>query len=642
MDLYYDLVPKDVCANLEYRIEIRERAESDRQFRRALMQACAADVLYWLNSCCWLYEPRPMVVDGYLLPTQIPFITWSHQDEPIRQMRANLGQRDIGCEKSRGQGASWIGILLALHDWLFVPGAKVSLVSSSEKKTDDPDDADSLFWKIDQELKWLPEWMAGKRDVDWKRNIQHHALVNIRNGASITGYACTGDIARGGRARWFLMDELASWPRGQDENAMRSTQQVTKSRLIVSTPEGTDGAYYRAMHEPSNMIKLVLDWKDNPWQNRGLYRHVGSKMVAVDPVNNPLPANYENESKDMASRLRSKGFKLAGELRSPWYDNECDRTNATPQSIAKELDRDYGGSMYRVFGSDFFEKAERNVMQPFMRGVLSYNKETLVPEWDAVDNGPMLLWTKLDAGRKPPKHSYVVGADLSSGLGGSYTSNSVAEVIDVTTMEQVFEYATNTVSPSDFADFCIALAHWFHDAYLIWEHNGPGSGFTSRVKDHRYPNVYMREVMWVRGKKKHKAMGWWTNRETKERLFQELMRSVKTEEVKTHSDMLVKECGQYVRSGPQGKIEHILSISTEDDSSRGEAHGDRVMAFGVCLQGARDRPVVRQIKKADGVFSMDDPPPFTIAARQKEYEDRLRSDAEPWDPRSNYDMMVRR
>jgi hypothetical protein len=628
---FYRQVPKTLQENLEYRLELRKRSLDDLHFRRAMWAACKHDVLFWMNAWCWLYEPRPQIVDGTMLPTQIPFITWPHQDGPILTMRENLGWKDIGLEKSRGQGASWIGVLLALHDWLFLPGAKVSIVSSTEKKADDPEDPDSLFWKIDWELKRLPKWMSGARDADWKRNIQNHTLTNLRNDSRITAYACTADIARGGRARWFLMDELASWGQPQDEAAMRSTQHVTKSRLLVSTPEGTEGAYARAMHEPSNMIRLILDWKDNPWQNQGLYRHVKGRPTAIDPVNNPLPPNYEEESRELHSQLRARGFKLDGETRSPWYDQECARTNATPQSIAKELDRDYGGSMFRIFGQDFFRQTEESVRKPICRGVLDFHPESMDPEFDLVENGPVLLWTPLDVLNRPPLHAYAAAADVSTGLGGSYTSNSVLTVIDMNTMEQVLEFSTNTMAEEDFADFCIVVAKWFHNAYLSWEHNGPGAKFTKRIVDKRYPHVYHRTVFTRVRKVKRKEVGWFTNKETKEVMFGELNRSVKTGELKLRSKDLITECGQYVR-GADGKITHVMS-QEDDDSSKGESHGDRVISIAVCLQAVRDRPL-QVVEKQ----TMDSPPPYTMAARMKEYEDSLKQD-EDWDDRTNWDLM---
>lgn len=497
-----------------------------------------------------------------------------------------------------------------------------------------------LTHNCDWELEQLPKWMGGVKDKDFKRTLSDHTLKNLRNGSTITGYAATGDVASGGRKLFFLADELAKFPRGPDREAMASTQHVTDSRFVVSTPKGSEGAYYELMHEPSNMVKLVLDWQMNPTRNRGLYTFVDGVPVAVDPVNNPLPDNYNPPTKkilDLFSRLRRKGFVLERRKRSPWYDRECDRPGATPQNIAQELDRDYGGSAYRFFGDEFFHAAEKTVLQPVSRGVVTYHPETLEPEFQTTRDGPVQLWCNLDVQNSPPESTYVVGADISSGLGGSYTSNSVVEVVDVLTMEQVMEYAINTVSPTEFAEHCVAIAKWFHDAYLIWEANGPGAAFTNRAKALSYPNVYYRSVLWRRGSKKTKEMGWWSDTRTRQALFGEVRRRVAAGTLKLRSDSLVKECQQYQVVADQ--IIHTGAAKTLDDSSRGQAHGDRVIAMGVCLHGVADRPLTKV--KADEVRRTKIPY-GSMAWRQQEYEESLRAKDDPWDARSNWDLALRR
>ena len=634
MNEFYQRVPKTLVENLKYRIQIRERCEADADFRQGIMAACKRDVLFWMNVFGWLYEPRPMLgPDGKKLPMVIPFITWPHQDPVILEIKENLGLKDIGMEKARGEGASWLSVMLAEHEWLYEPMSAIGLVSRNEEAVDSADDPDTLMWKIAWSLTKLPPWMT----PNYTRKLTDHTLKNHDNGSTISGYAATGDVASGGRKKWFLMDELAKFPRGPDVEAMASTQHVTECRLIVSTPKGADGAYYDFMHEPSNMVRLVLDWKGNPTRNRGLYTFVEGVPVACDPENNPLPPDYDPPSRevlDMFSRLRRKGFKLEGKVRSSWYDYQCDRPGATSQNIAQELDRDYGGSMYRVFGSEFFEKAESTVVVPRTRGTLDIHPEKVTAEFNRNDHGPVLLWCPLNARAEPPKHRYVVGADVCTGVGGEYTSNSSIEVFDEVTMEQVLEYVSNTIPPADWADIAVAIAKWFHGAYLAWEHNGPGTAFTQRVLDLNYPNVYRRTIKYKTSEKRTKAVGWWTSKETKTTMFSELHRSVKTGQLVLRSDMLLKECGQYVVLN--GKIEHAQAANTQDDSGKGEAHGDRVIGAGVALQALRDQSsgVPREVESETD----RDPPPYTMAARMQEYEESLQQDDDGWDSRTSYDL----
>lgn len=624
---YYKRVPLDLYRNLLFRKDLLIRCGKDSGFRAGMMQACAEDPLFFFNAFCWVYEPRPRFSNGVRLPTQIPFISWKHQIPAILEIHKNLGQCDIGVEKSRGEGMSWMGILLACHDWLFNPMTAIGLVSKDENSVDDPNDPDSLMWKCDYTLKKLPDWMSGVAGKDYKRDVTKHVLRNLKNESTISGYSATGNVASGGRKKWFLKDELAKFPRPADKHAMASTQHVTECRLIVSTPLGNSGAYFDAMHEPSNMVKIVLDWKQNPTRNRGLYRWEKGVPVAVDPVNNPLPDEYQNVTQDvldMISRLRRKGFTIENRVRSPWYDRECDRAGATPQNIAQELDRDYGGSAYRIFGDSFVEKSRKSCAAPTLEGDFNFSQEDLEKiRFDQIEGAPARLWFPLSSLDRPPQSMYAIGCDVSSGTGGSYTSNSTMIAFDMRTGEQVLEYASNTISPIMFADLAISVSKWMFNAYLAWEHNGPGAVFTKRVLSRQYDNIYYRKSQSRRGNKNSKEAGWWTDEKTKEVMFGEFQSAALMGDVVIRSKELLTECSRYVRK--DGKISHALTKDAADDS-KGVSHGDRAIAACVALQAMRDRPAGDLV----GVTS-EVAPLGTMARRLQDYEDSIKDTDDGWD-----------
>lgn len=631
---FYATVPTDLVENLEFRLELRRRAAKDYAFRRQMWAACEHDVLFWLSGWVWLYEPRTILnPDGIVIPQRVPFIPWAHQVQPIRDLRGNLGKVDIGLEKSRAQGASWIAVLLALHDWLFRPMKRINMVSQTEELVDDPDSPDSLMWKLDFALKTLPEWMAGTggKDKDWVRNRNQHSLTNNRNGSSIKGYACGPNVARGGRCSWFLMDELASWADDDAQDAIQNTSRIGP-RLFISTPFGNTNPYARMMHEDSSMVKIVLDWKDHPWQNRGLYRHVDGKMVAMDPVRNPLLPNYEKDSAQLMYRLRQKGFKLAGEIRSPWYDRECDKPIETPYSIARELDRDYGGSKQRFFGPDFMTRAKGDVRKPVSVGRIDFLPSKMMAEFEKHEGGQVLLWAQLDNRGSPQQHPYVVAVDPSHGTGGSYSNNSVLTVFDVLTKEQVLEWATNTVPPPDFAEFTVAVCNWFHNAFLIWEMNGPGIAFWKRIRDLNYSPFFRRPEMSKQRMKRSTTAGWWSSPKEKKVLFEEFSRGVRRGEIQIRSSACVRECEAYVFAN--GRIENEVAASAQDESGKGESHGDRVVASALAAYYLGGR------KEVTDKVTQNTPPPGSMEERDREYAEalRLKEDA-VWDHRQNWDLM---
>jgi hypothetical protein len=543
------------------------------------------------------------------------------------------------CEKSRGEGMTWIALMTALHDWIFsIPGTRmvtIGIASRTLEMADSPSDISSLMAKLDWELDRLPSWMVGARDVDYKRMYKDRTLRNLKNNCVITAYAGTGECGSGGRYTWWFLDELSKFNPGDDRRALTSTQATTKSRLIVGTPYGSEGAYYDIMHEPSSMIKLTLKWEDNPTRNKGLYRMIGGIPVAMNPASNPLPWSYSPPSPDvqaMFARLRAKGFRLERGLRSPWYDHECDRPDANAFNIAQELDRDYGGSMYKIFTEDFHQEARASVRPPFCRVSVLYDSE-LQPHVSRDPIGDLLLWVTLDLNERPPKHEYVLGVDISTGLGGTYTSNSVIEIIDATTMEQAGELAVNTIPPDKLADLSVAICNWLGGAYLAWERNGPGSAYTARIKEINYPNVYLRTKLFdKRRRKKLKEPGWWSDTKTKEVMFSEFRRIVAAKELTLRSEDLIKESHQYIRVG--AKIEHIANVRGDKEGpDRGEGHGDRIIAMGIAIQALRDRPtaISRAASKSKVIPGSIEERDLAFAASQRSFDD--------WDDRSNWDLM---
>lgn len=646
----YDLVPTDLVENLEFRHKLWTRAHSDLQFQADMMKACREDFLFWCASFVFLYEPRPrLMANGKLKPSTVPFIPWPHQVPVIVDIRANIGMRDVIVKKSRGEGMSWIGILLALHDWIFFGGRKIGLVSSTELKADDPGNLDSLLAKCDWELERLPKWMAGLPEIDFKRDKARHSFVNFRNGSQINAFAATSDTGRAGRYTWFMPDELAFWDRPKDQKFMDSIAGSTDSRLIISTPNGPDGAYYKCCQHPGNALMKVLSWRDNPAKNAGLYKVIGDKPFLVDPANNPFPKRLQPgwrlPDASLFNDLRKKGFKIEGTIRSPWYDFECLKTDANPRRVARELDISFGGSMDKYFYPEFFRKLdgdgvnEGTIRDPLWRGRFDWLKEELKGVMVSEEDGKELkLWCHVSNG-KPPPHSYVLGIDISRGEGGDFTSNSVCQIIDLTTMEQVGEWASNTIEPRPFADGCIALAKIFNNAYMIWEHNGPGNSFGKRVLERRYANVHYRTDDFQRTKSMTgvKKVGWVSGGGKKNTIMDQFRESVMTGELTVRSADVAKEAGEYViEPGQSNKIRHLLAGRSIDDPDQGEAHGDRVIAIALALEGAKERPVTTAQKERQVSVEASE---HTFGGRMQLAKEREEERDDVWDDRTNYDLM---
>jgi hypothetical protein len=578
------------------------RAHDNEGVQQAIREVCQHDPLFFYRAVCWLFEPRPKKLpSGRDMPIIIPFIPWSHQEPLIKQMFENLGERDMGMEKSRGEGASWITLMMFLNRWLFVPMSTFGLVSRTELAVDNAEDPDSLMWKLDWELTKLPLWMAGTAGVDYQRNRAQHSLKNLRNMSSIIGGSATGDFARGGRKTAIMMDELAAFPAGDDQAVMDSTQHVTECRIVISTPQGRANKYAEIMQSDSDILKLILDWKDNETRNRGLYRVVDGVPYPIDVERyGDIPDNYKDAKwwEKLSQRLTEKGYDLEARLRSPWYDRQCLRPGATPQSIAQELDRDYGGSKARIFSAALIERVLKKFChEPKHKGELTFSRTKHDPRWMPVSNGKLRLWFPLGAALRPKPDLYVIGGDIAMGTGSEYGSNSALSVTSLTTGKKVAEFASPRISPQNLAHYAVAMCNWFRSvdnepALLIWETNGPGGQFTTELKEIGFRHVWYRKSEQEFGGKASKRPGWNNNsKDGKKNLLGNMAHEMIMDRFINPSKEAIQECTEYILDDI-GRAVHERAENCPDPSGAKDNHGDRVIADALCvmvLQGQRRR-----------------------------------------------------
>ena len=240
MTKLYEQVPKDLKSNLEYRRDLLRWADT-KEKQRILFTGCQQDILFFINAFCWLYEPRSSRLRG-TTSNIIPFITYGYQDTSFLDMHENLGQRDIGIEKSRDLGATWMFLTLYFYHWMFRPMTSLGIMSRTADLVDKPGKKDTLMWKLDFLLKGegqsggIPPWMRPR--------VYRAAMImeNQDNGSSFEGASTTEDAFRGGRKKSIAIDEYAAFPNGDDYKALAATQHATDCRMFVSTPKGASGA----------------------------------------------------------------------------------------------------------------------------------------------------------------------------------------------------------------------------------------------------------------------------------------------------------------------------------------------------------------------------------------------------------------
>jgi hypothetical protein len=591
---------RKLCLKLGY--ESKENATE-------LWILCSRDPLFFLNTFGWLLETRSKqdwnTKDRYGTNKIIPFITRGYQDRVIMEVIQYLGRQDIAIPKSRETGISWLMIGVAAWDWIFHDQTHIGFVSKDLLSANNPDDPDALFSKFDFLIRHLPHWILSSSE--YERNVARNTYKNLLNESSLTAYAAKGEIGRGGRKRWMLLDEFHFFEEGDDKAAMDSTVHVTPCRVFVSTANrerGMSGAFYDVVSDDTrNGIIIKVDWKDDPEKRRGLYH---SELIAgtetyklvIDDMDFWRPYCNYDEAKTFRHPNLKEGnypFILDGRNRSLYYDHVWNRPGSTAQSVAAELDQNFGGATAQIFDPVLLEKLTLAVDPIKITGDICRNPENVI-DWIFLKlplGGLTSLWCPLDASNMPPKSEYVFGADISAGTGGAFSSYSALEGLDKKTGEQVFEWRGNRLDPIQFADLAVWVCKWFYNAYLVPEVNGPlGQLFINKVcQELKYLNVFRQIKQKVAVREPTDRIGY-VNNDRGIELLKTLESKARKGRVKPQSKIALNECGRYFMKG--GKLVHSAAESTDDGAAMGLAHGDAAIAIGCASFGIDDIPVRRE------------------------------------------------
>lgn len=233
---------------------------------------CARDVVYWLDTYGWTYDPR-LKTGAYL-----PFHPFPKQKEFLRWLELREANEEDGlAEKSRDVGFTWLCCAYALHGWLYRPAFAVGVGSRKLDLVDKKGDPDCIFEKIRVMLRRLPDWML-PAGFKWAEHDNFARIVNPANGATITGEGGE-NIGRGGRKSLYFVDEAAFLEHPEGVEAALSA--TTNVRIWVSTPNGQGNPFYRKRFS-GDVPVFTFHWRDDPRKDDAWYARMKKKLG--DPV----------------------------------------------------------------------------------------------------------------------------------------------------------------------------------------------------------------------------------------------------------------------------------------------------------------------------------------------------------------------
>jgi len=429
-------------------------------------------------------------------------------------------------------------------------------------------DMRTLLEKVRYALYRLPPFLLPK---GFKRNVHDNfmRITNPETGASITGESNNPNFSTGGRYAGILFDEFAKWE-SSDESAWTAAGDASPCRIPVSTPFGAGGMYYKLMTE-GKIRKTTIHWTQHPEKSLGLY--------CVWP-----PPNVKDKD---SGKLH--GWEPEVELRSPWYDKECERR--TPTEIAQELDIDYLGAGNPVFdGKSGMALKYYRKLKVEPRAYVNVLSGESVPRPRDTE-GYLLVYKEWEKGSE-----YVLGVDVVEGkIDGDFcvvkVYNRETKNVDATYHSQVDEVELAFVIQKVASMYSDEEAREF--PWVGIETNGPGLATFDKCLDLGVPNLFMMPKYETTKNMVTYRKGWVTNTGSRNMLISGI-REYLVGRVGFIDPRCVGELGTFIRN-KTGKAE-----------AKAGCYDDEVLCFGICIQvdeiapygGKKEKDMVRETEVA--------------------------------------------
>ncbi len=619
---FFNQIPSDPAENIAWRMTFHEKVAKDEGMQKIYKELCWADIKILFNSALWVYDAEAPT--GY---RNRPFILWPHQEVAVDKIHSSiLNQSGMVIDKSRKEGATEIICKTFAGHFLLDPESNFLVGSRNAMLVDKGVELidgrliglhKTLLHKLCYAINTLPNWL--KPDV-----LKTFMLLqNLDNASVISGEATNESFGAGDRQKGVLIDEYGRMDYNMALNINDSIHDTSDCVIFNSTHFwGVEHPYNQLITQKFGEIPVIkMPWWENPTKNEGQYLSPERNKIAIRDMNyytgicpqvfnniEPMEVfdivklREENSNKPWAAVLAEIEFKSdggdsnEGGWRSVWYDKKCRKRRT--RDIACNLDMRPRGSGSSVFTPSTLHRMRQSfVSLPRFKGdvILRKDHQGLVKNGrvSAGGVGRLKWWGTLTHGRPDQTHNFIIGGDIGLGRGAS---NSVLSIVDVNLGEEVGQWVDANTSPEDFADVAIGLCHWVggknKEPYLIWEANGIGGVFEGRIAKNKYPFVYVRRDETAKRKKKKNKLGWWSSKGpegTKYRLLMDLDVALKeglskvplSKHLMTPCEQSVSEMESYMFNG--AGTPHPAKTSEEDDDSQATAaHGDRVIALGLC------------------------------------------------------------
>ena len=231
---------KEYDKKLTERLNILKQSGENFFKRKEIIARCVADPLFFINTFCWIQEPR------LLNNTDLEFFLFPYQEQTIQDFldAETLGE-DRLYEKSRDMGYTWMAVSYYLWRWLFSRGW-IGLFGSRKQEEVDNKTLSSFFGKLRYMYYRLPDWMQPEGFIRKKHDTENRFANPVMN-SLIQGESSNPNFGRDRRSSIAVIDELFLHEYAQEDVEERGRDQQEP---------------HRYQHAQANQICQVLKGRD--------------------------------------------------------------------------------------------------------------------------------------------------------------------------------------------------------------------------------------------------------------------------------------------------------------------------------------------------------------------------------------------
>lgn len=357
----------------------------------------------------------------------LPFVLFKYQKKVVKQYeehRLNI------IRKFRQGGLSTLTVIWCLWRCMFIDKNETILIAS---KTDREAVVAGEIAKT--AMNNFPDWLTPE-----KTKSTAHETHFLHTGSKLLFY--TPEAVRG-RSLTFLIIDEAAYVKDMHRHwaALYPTLSTGGSCIVVSTVNGMGNWYEETYHdaeEGRNTFHIIdIEFNEHP------------------------DYDFPDWAKEMEANLGTKRFR-------------------------QEILGDFQGSSSTYINADYLKEIKKNTKATIPKRILfsewaNFSKSMKELGLNAnPSSGALWIFEEPLDGRE-----YIMGVDCAEG-GGEEGDNSCFQVIDSTTLEQVAEFYSNSITPERFSKIISQIGIFYNQALIVIENMGPGLTILSRLQNELY------------------------------------------------------------------------------------------------------------------------------------------------------------